>query len=195
MKTLASLAAVAAILGANAAGAQAAYHWPAPEAQGDQGRRYFLEAGKPIPLRTLTPISTKDNKPGDRVYLEVAQNVSFRGQVIIPAGAPVTAEVTRLQRNGHMGRKGKVEIRLMSAETPSGPVLLTGSAYDEGKSGTAASVATMMFVSIVGGFLIHGTSGELPAGTPVQGYLAQDLKFILSPQAEAQAAEYRRIVG
>lgn len=146
--------------------------------------------GRPVTLRTLTQISTKYNKPGDRIYLQVAENVSFRGQVIISVGAPVSAEVTQVQRNGHFGRKGKVQIRLISAETPYGPVLLNGNAYDEGKSGTAASVATMFFLSIVGGALIHGTSGEIPVGTPVQGYLGQDLKFAWYSQSGAQQAAY-----
>src|SRR3546814_3407633 len=113
--------------------------------------------GTPLRLRTRTQVSTKDNKPGNRLYLEVAERVSFRGQVVIPIGGAVVAEVSRVQRNGHFGKKGKLEIRLISVETPSGPVRLRGTAYDEGKSGTAASVATMALLSGLG-FLIHGTS-------------------------------------
>lgn len=171
-----------------AAQAQTAFYWPAPEEQPvGEAKRYYLPMGTPLMLRTRTQVSTKDNRPGDRLYLEVAESVSFRGQIIIPIGAPVFAEVSRVQRNGHFGKKGKLEIRLISAETPSGPVRLTGTAYDEGKSGTAASVATMALASGLG-FLIRGTSAELAPGTPVQAYLAEPLRFTWYPDARARIA-------
>jgi hypothetical protein len=188
-KWMAASAVVALVTGA-AVQAQTTFMWPAPApASAGEGQRFYLPMGTPLMLRTRTQISTKDNKPGDRVYLEVAESVSFRGQVVIPIGSPVVGEVSMVQRNGHVGKKGKLEIRLIQAETPSGPVRLTGMAQDEGKSGTALSVGTMLLVSGLGGFLIHGTSASLPAGTPVQAYLAEDLKFRWFPQTEpAQAA-------
>ena len=188
MKDWKVAAAMIALVVSGTAQAQTAFYWPAPEAQpAGEAKRYYLPMGTPLMLRTRTQISTKDNKPGDRLYLEVAESVSFRGQIVIPIGAPVFAEVSRVQRNGHFGKKGKLEIRLISAETPSGPVRLSGTAYDEGKSGTAASVATMALVSGLG-FLIHGTSAELAPGTPVQAYLAEPLRFTWYPEAGPRIA-------
>lgn len=181
--------ALLALAASGAAQAQTAFYWPAPEAQpAGEAKRFYLPMGTPLMLRTRTQISTKDNRPGDRVYLEVAESVSFRGQIVIPIGAPVFAEVSMVQRNGHVGRKGKLEIRLISAETPNGPVRLTGTAYDEGKSGTALSVGTMVFVSAIGGYFIHGTSAQLPSGTPVQAYLAEPLRFTWYPETERKVA-------
>jgi hypothetical protein len=183
-----AVSAVFALAVGGAAQAQNTFIWPAPvAANAGEGQQYYLPMGTPLMLRTLTQISTKDNKPGDRVYLQVAESVSFRGQVVIPIGSPVTAEVTTVQRNGHFGRKGKLEIRLIQAVTPNGPVRLTGTAYDEGKSGTAASVATIALLSPLG-FLIHGTSGQLPAGSAVEGYLAEPLRFRWYPQTEQASA-------
>lgn len=140
-------------------------------------KKYYLPAGTPVRLRTLHQISTKENKPGDRIYLEVAESVYFRGQSIIPAGAPVVGEVTVVQRNGHFGKKGKIGVRLVSLETPHGPVRISGDTYDEGRSGTAASVATMALVSPLG-FLIHGTSGNIAPGSPVKALLRDNLAFL-----------------
>lgn len=181
--------AVIALAIGGTAQAQTAFHWPAPEVQPvGEAKRFYLPMGTPLMLRTRTQISTKDNKPGDRVYLEVAESVSFRGQIVIPIGAPVFAEVSMVQRNGHVGRKGKLQIRLISAETPNGPVRLTGTAYDEGRSGTALSVGTMLFVSALGGYFIHGTSAQLPSGTPVQAYLAEPLRFTWYAETEQKVA-------
>lgn len=184
------IGAMAALAFSASAQAQSTYHWPAPEAApAGEGQRFYMPMGTPMMLRTRTDISTKNNKPGDRVYLEVAETVSFRGQTVIPIGSPVLAEVTRAQRNGHVGKKGKLEIRLIQAQTPSGPVRLNGLAYDEGSSGTALSVATMALLSPLGGFLIHGTSAYLPAGTNVQAYLAEPLRFTWYPESRpAQAS-------
>lgn len=164
------------LVAAAPAQSQNIYHFHAPESASATGVKYFLPAGYPLTLRTRTQISTKDNKPGDRVYLEVAENVVFRDQIIIPAGSPVTTEIAATQRNGHFGKKGKIEMRLIEAVTPHGPVSLAGTANDEGKSGTAASIATILLVSPLG-FLIHGTSAHIPPGTIVNGQTASDLKF------------------
>lgn len=175
-------------LSASGAHAQGYVYWPAPQASATATPRYYLPMGTPLLLTTRTQVSTLENRPGDRVYLNVAESVSFRGQVVIPIGAPVVAEVTRVQRNGHFGRKGKLEIQLLYAETPSGPVRLTGRSYDEGKSGTLASVATMAFVSGLG-FLIHGTSGRIEPGTTVQAYLAEPMVFTASTQPQQVLGE------
>lgn len=174
-KTLAVMGMTAALMGP---GAQAqTYMWPAPASPTAMPTiRYFLPTGTPLMLRTRTQVNTKMNEPGDRVYLEVAQPVSFRGQTVIPAGAPVIGEVAQVQRNGHFGVKGKIMVRLIQVETPSGPVRLTGSSYDEGRSGTALSVGTIVFISVLG-VLVHGTSGDIPADTSVTAYLAEPMNF------------------
>jgi hypothetical protein len=177
MRTLTAVATMAAAVLAGNAQAQTTFVWPAPAAPSTaQSVRYFLPMGTPLMLRTRTQVNTKVNKVGDRVYLEVAEPVSFRGQIVIPVGSPVIAEVAQVQRNGHFGVKGKVTVNVLQVETPSGPVRVTGTSYDEGKSGTALSIGTIALVSTLG-FLVHGTSGDIPAQTVVQAYLAEPLNF------------------
>lgn len=165
--------------------AQSTYVWQAPgtaSSEQSQTQSFYLPSGTPLKLRVLSQISSRDSKPGDRVYLEVAESVSFRGQVVIPVGAPVFGEVSVMERNGHFGKRGKIGLRLIQAETPSGPVRLGGDAYKQGHSGTAASVATMVLVSWVG-FVIHGTSARVMPGTPVDAYLSEPLTFAWYPGA------------
>lgn len=164
--------------------AQDTYHWPAPAAA-TAANRYYLPMGTPVMLRTRTEVNTKQSKPGDRIYLEVAESVSFRGQVIVPAGAPAVAEVTRSERNGHFGKKGKIELSLRYAETPSGPVRLSGSMGTEGKGAGVWSIGGAALVAWPLAF-IHGTGGYIRTGTPVSGYFAEPLRFV--SQAEAQDA-------
>jgi hypothetical protein len=178
-----------ALLAAGSAHAQTIYPgYAASDPQFALAKRYYLPIGTPLSLRTTTPLSTKDSKPGDRVRLEVAEDVSFRGTVVVPVGTPVIGEVSRAQRNGHVGKKGKLELRLVSVEMPDGPVRLSGTVYDEGKSHTALSVGTMLLVSPLGGFLIHGTSASIPAQTPVTAYISEPLRFAWRPEKEALMA-------
>jgi len=149
----------------------------------------YFPVGTAIDLIMRTQISTKDNKSGDRVYFEVAQNLSYRGQVVVPAGATVVGEVIRADRNGHFGRKGHLEIRPLYVETAYGPVRLTGRSADDGTSAVAVSVATIVLVSPLG-FLIHGTSAHLAPGSTVTAYLADDLRFkVQDPRVQTASIE------
>ena len=177
-----------ALLAAGGAQAQAVYQGAADGPPYALAKRYHLPIGTPLKLKTTTPLSTKDSKPGDRVRLEVVEDVSFRGTAVIPVGTPVIGEVSQVQRNGHVGKKGKLGIRLISVEMPDGPVRLSGNVYDEGKSHTALSVGTMLLVSPLGGFLIHGTSASIPAETPVTAHIMEPLRFTWRPEKDALMA-------
>ncbi|WP_174280292.1 hypothetical protein [Sphingomonas bacterium] len=59
-------------------------------------------------------------------------------------------------------------------------IRLNGGASDEGTSGLATSIATMVLVSPLG-FLVHGTSAQLPVGTVVQASLGEQLVFQQQP--------------
>ena len=189
MKNWEAICGVMALLAAGSAHAQTVY--PGSVANGPPfapAKRYYLPIGTPLKLQTTTPLSTKDSKPGDRVHLKVVEDVNFRGAVVVPVGTSVIGEVSRAQRNGHVGKKGKLEVRFVSIEMPDGPVRLSGTVYDEGKSQTALSVGTMLFVSALGGFLIHGTSASIPAETPVTAHIMEPLRFAWRPQKEALMA-------
>jgi hypothetical protein len=179
-------AAIAALMGSTVQ-AQQFVHWSAPASPTQASKMAYFPMGTQLNLVTRTQVSSKDNKPGDRVYLDVAEGLSYRGQVVVPAGSVAVGEVASLQRNGHVGKKGKIGIRLLYLQTPYGPVDLTGRVKDEGTSGTIPSIATMMFVSVLGGFFIHGTSATIPAGTSVEAMLADDLRFTIQSQQQQVA--------
>lgn len=171
------VAAIAALASVGSAHADS-YYWPAPTGYSANPQTRFFTAGTPVLLRTETDISTKTTRAGDRVYLRVAEPLAYKGQVVIPAGAPAVAEVVRADRNGHLGRKGKLNIQLLYIQTPMGQVPLGGGKEQFGRSGTALSVGTMLFVSTLGGFLIHGTSATIPYGSFVQAFTAEPLRFL-----------------
>lgn len=180
-------AGLAALVVGSTASAQELVYFPAPPVAGAPTRTAYFPMGTPVVLSTRTQVSSKLNKPGDRIYFEVVEPLMHDGQVVVPVGATAVGEVADMQRNGLFGVKGKLAIRLLYMLTPSGPVRISGRAGNEGASGTAASVATIVFVSWLG-FLIHGTSAKMGSGTVVNAYLADDLKFTIQrPQVRDTA--------
>ena len=172
-------AAMASVLSGTAS-AQSSYHWPVQATQAGPGVRTYFPMGTGLALRTRTEANTKQMKPGDRVYLEVAESLTYRGQIVVPVGAPVVGEVVRSERNGHFGKRGTIEMRLLYAETPFGPVRLSGGTAASGKQTTAWSIAGAAFVAWPLMFW-HGTSGYIRQGTPLTGYLAEPLMFNAAP--------------
>ena len=183
--------AVAAALVGGPASAQDAYHWPAPTQAVEGARQTAFPMGTPLAVVTRTEVNTKQMMPGDRVYLEVAENLTYRGQIVVPVGAPVVAEVGRSERNGHFGKKGTIQLRMLYAQTPSGPVRLTGGTIRQGRGATAWSVPAMILLQAPVLALVHGTSGYIRQGTPITAYTLEPLVF--TPQVgEAQTASVAR---
>lgn len=166
--------------------AQEMVYWPA-QRSAQSGQSAYFPMGTALQLTTRTELNTKYSHAGDRFYLEVAEPLTYRGQVVVPVGSLAVGEVARAERNGHFGKKGQLEVKLLYVQTPSGPVRLSGR---HGRSGTGQGV-----VSIGGAVLlawpmlfIHGTSGRLPSDTAITAYLGDELHFPLQPNAVQSAA-------
>lgn len=185
VKWISAGAVLASALG-GATQAKDAFHWPVPASQSGASTKTYFPMGTPVAFRTRTEVNTKQSKPGDRLYLEVAESLTYRGQVVLPVGSPAVAEVVRSERKGHFGKKGKIEIRLLHVQTPYGPVRLTGQANDDGKGAGIWSIGGTALVAWPLAF-IHGTSGYLRHGTSVTGYLADSLVFTAQPVSSARS--------
>lgn len=67
-----------------------------------------LRAGAPIPVVLSEPLTTKGKslKVGQRVRLEVAQDVMVNGRLVIPARSPVEGVLTEVRNKGMWGKSG-----------------------------------------------------------------------------------------
>jgi hypothetical protein len=135
-----------------------------------------LLTGTAVQLRMKTELTTKDKraKVGDRFALEVTEPVSLNGVTIIPVGAVATGEIMTVRNKGMFGKSGLIEARMLHVRVGDRQIRLTGRVDDKGsKNGVGAGVAT--YATLVGGFLITGTSALIPAGTMVTAYLEEDV--------------------
>src|ERR1039458_6683801 len=72
-------------------------------------------------LLTLTnPVSTKNSKDGDHVYLQTAVPVAQDGRIVIPRGSYVQGSVSKSKAAGRGSNKGELYIRFDSLTLPNG---------------------------------------------------------------------------
>lgn len=141
-----------------------------------QSQGTMLLTGTTVPLRTSTELTTKGKhlKVGDRFNLEVAEAVTLNGVTIIPVGSLAVGEVTEIRNKGMFGKSGYIQGRMLYVRANNRQIRLTGRLDDKGvANGAAAGVAT--YATLVGGFLVTGTSARIPAGTNVTAYLDEDM--------------------
>jgi hypothetical protein len=152
-----------------------------------------LRAGTEVLLVMSETINSNDKslRPGKIIRMQVANPITLGGSVVIPAGTPVTAEVTDVRRKGMWGKSGRIEARVLNARVGDRLIRLSGTFDDKGVTGTAGVVGAVVLLPIAG-FFLTGTSANIPAGSGVKAFLDEDLRIAVAPPIaapiQAQAA-------
>jgi hypothetical protein len=138
----------------------------------------ILRAGIEVPLRTREELTTKKKalRVGQRVQLEVANNIESGGIVVVPSGTPAIGEITEVRNKGMWGKSGYISVRIVSMRLGDRNVRLSGTFDDKGVTGTGGVVAAIAIIPIAG-FLTTGTSAMIASGSAVKGFLDEDIAF------------------
>jgi type IV secretion system protein VirB10 len=81
---------------------------------------FTIPTGTHILLKLTNPLSTKNSRDGDHVYLQTAIPVAQEGQIVIPLGSYVQASVSKSKPAGHGSEKGELYIQFDSLTLPNG---------------------------------------------------------------------------
>ena len=133
-----------------------------------------IKAGTAIRLRLLQEVSSKTARVGERIYLELMEDIKLDGKTIIPLGTPAYGEVTKVDKKGMFGKSGKVGTRLVALKFNDQEIRITGSLDEAGEGGTAATVGAVVVIPIAG-FFVTGKSALLSPGLQTNGFLESDL--------------------
>lgn len=140
-----------------------------------------LPQGTEIHFVTLSDLTSQISKLGQKVALEVSEDVVFNGRVVIAKGSQAAGEVTLLRKKGMWGKSGKLEASVMSVRVNGVDVPVKGMVGDKGKVGTVAVVGVVLLSPLIvapfAGFFVTGTSAVLPHGTVASAVLLSDLPF------------------
>ena len=154
---------------------------PAPAAQNvtvvqQQVVGNVLRAGAPVPVVLSQALTTKGKglKVGQRIQLEVAQDVLLNGRVVIPARSPVEGVLTHVRNKGMWGKSGAIALQIKSVNINGTIIRLKGDMDSRGQTGTAGVVGALVVLPLAG-FFVTGTSAEMALGMPGRAFLDQDV--------------------
>ena len=134
-----------------------------------------LRAGAPVPVVLSQFLTTKGKglKVGQRVQLEVAQDVLLNGRVVIPARSPVEGVLTHVRNKGMWGKSGAIQLQIKTVNINGTIIRLKGDMDSRGETGTAGVVGALVILPVAG-FFVTGTSAEMSLGMPGRAFLDQD---------------------
>jgi hypothetical protein len=148
------------------------------------GGTIVLRQGTSVALRTMTALNSRHSRVGERFNLEVAEPVRVNGHIVVPIGARAVGEITRVIKKGAFGKSGKLETRLLYAMVGDQQVRLDGQSREAGAGGTAATVGVAVAAGIFSAF-VTGKSADIPPGSTMTGFTAEDLPLMLVAAAPA----------
>lgn len=102
-------------------------------------RQVTLPVNAPVEVTPAEEITSNQMKEGSKRQFFVARDVAEQGVVVIPRGAPVTAEVTWRTGRGIAGKSAKFELTFRSVQVGGLERPLRGRHRQEG-GGTASGV-------------------------------------------------------
>lgn len=125
----------------------------------------LLPANTLISVTPVQEITSKDMKEGDVRMLQVATDVSEKGVIVIPRGAPVQALVTWRTGKGIVGKSAKFELTFQKITVGGKDYALKGTHRQEGRGNTVGA--------LLGSMIITGRSAVMPSGQIVNAFTAE----------------------
>jgi len=147
-----------------------------PQTQSTQSPEVVIPDGTEFDVVTVDEISSKTASEGDPLTFKVADDVKIGGQVVIAKDTIVKGTISNVEKSGHMGKSGKLGIRVESTIAVDGQkVRLRASKGKQGDDKTGSVIALSLFVSPL--FLLkHGKDAKINAGTRIKVFSDEETK-------------------
>jgi hypothetical protein len=123
--------------------------------------RIIVKDGTDVKLRFIEVLSSKTAHVGDPVTLELAENLRVNDVIVVREGAKAIGEITTAKKAGMLGKGGDLAIQLFYLKADDAKLKLRGT---RGKEGDLSPLF----------MLKHGKNAEIPAGTTITAYVAED---------------------
>lgn len=141
-----------------------------------QTREITIPDGTAFSVVTEDEISSKTATEGDPVNFRVAEDVLINGQLVIAKDTLAKGIISSSEKNGRMGKGGKLSIRVESTTTVDGQkVRLRAVQGKEGSDKTGTTVALVVVFGVFG-FLKKGKNAVIKKGTSVKVYTDEEKK-------------------
>lgn len=132
--------------------------------------------GTEFPLRLEDTLSSKTAQVGDRFTVSLDDDIKLSDGTVLRAGYRGVGEVVAAQKNGAMGRTGKLSIVINYLKVGDQRIRLRGTRAAEGDHRTGTQVATVILVGVFAGF-VKGKNIEITKGTRLNAFTDQDVEL------------------
>src|SRR5713101_6257736 len=150
---------------------------PLTSAQGlpnDESPRYMLKEGTGVELRFADGISSKTATVDDRVNFELDKELKVGETVVAKQNSKAVGTVVHVKKAGMLGKGGELNVRLDYILAGDNRIRLRATKNSEGADKVGAAIAlTVLFGPI--GLIKHGKDIEIKPGSPLKGYVDQDV--------------------
>jgi hypothetical protein len=136
-----------------------------------------LKAGTEIKLKFAQNVTSRVARPGQMIEFVVAEPVVVDGVTLIKQGARSIGYVANTESAGGTGKGGSLEIRMEAVRTRGKMVKLTGDDSRAEKRATGKVVGMTILFGLGGYLSARGHEVKIPEGTPMTGYVAEDVEF------------------
>jgi hypothetical protein len=118
-----------------------------------------IPAGERLSIRTTDVIDSGKASEGQRYRASLEAPLTSRGRVIVPAGAPVTLEITGVQSAGRIKGNSALSLRPASLEYRGRNYPINGSTYEAEGKARGKNTAIKTGIGAAAGALIGGLAG------------------------------------
>jgi hypothetical protein len=152
-----------------------------------------LKDGTPVQLKFVHKVISSRVIAGEKLDLQVVEEVRIGDRVVIPKDSAAEAMVTMAQAKRAMGRGGNLEIKIESVRLTSGETARLRMLKDvKGEGNKAPMIVGAVAIGIVYlpaaplFFYVHGKDAVIPEGTEITAYVNGDVsldpaKFAAAP--------------
>ncbi len=126
--------------------------------------KVLLARGTAVPLVIGSDVNSKTAEVGDKISLNLAEDLKVGDVVVVKKGAPAVATVTEVDKKGRGGVPGEVAFQVDSFQAGNTVVKLSGSAAKEGQDKVGKAIGLMFVPGIPAGLFVHGKDAEIKQG-------------------------------
>lgn len=134
--------------------------------------------GTQFTVLTIDEISSKTASENDPVNFKVAEDVKINGVTIIAKDTLVKGVVANVEQRGHLGKGGKLGLRIESTTTVDGQKLRLRASKGKADTGTVGSTLALSLLISPLFLLRRGNHATIKPGTSISVYTDEDKKVI-----------------
>jgi hypothetical protein len=125
---------------------------------------FGLADGTRVKMKFKQTVSSKTAKQNDPIEFEVTEDIRIGNTTVIAKGATGRGVVTKVQRSGMLGRKGKLEIAINDVDLTSGERIAVRASQESGGGNSGGVIALAAVINPLF-LLMKGKNVTYEAGT------------------------------